>query len=179
MAARSQSAKGRTDDYAESIASRGAKNADRRAELSDDLFAAGDRLVDAVLDIREAIVLPLEAQPGHDRDEIPPLVDGPFLAALDAYETCRAEATKFLWLEGHIRERDDALLQSGPPWAAQVKVDEESLADALSAYLEGTITRTQFEESRRGVIERRASLDAAVADALTAATEGATAEVTS
>lgn len=153
--------------YAESIASRGAKNPEERARLSDTLFMAGERLANVLIDHREAIVNPLEGQPDHVDARLPMELHQKVLAGIDRYEDAAAAATRFLMAEGHtFRDEDDETLTAPVPWAVLADLDEESLADAASAVLQGSMSRQKFAEVRERVVGARARFDIAIGESV-------------
>lgn len=154
--------------YAQSIAARGGGDPERRAELSEALFGSGERLADSVIDLREALVLPLEAQPEHSNDPLPRDALQRMRSALADYESAACAATTFLMTEGHTYGADSDALAAEAAWHAVKEVDEESLADAASAVREGTMSRDRFMLERSRLTAARARFD----DALDAAVLG-------
>lgn len=147
--------------YAEVIAARGADNPERRADLSNALYDAADRLADAAIDVREALALMLEAQPEALGAPLP--IDGYRAArvAVGAYEEAVCAVIRFLGDEGHTYGDPDHV-HAAAAWDALEGADEERVADAAAGVLEGRLSRQEFAEIRRQVIGGRARLDAAV-----------------
>ncbi len=146
--------------YAEFIGTR-ANNPEKRADLSEALHDASERLVDAVIDLQHALVLPLEAHPENRSDVLPMDRHQDVLAAAADYEEVTCAAMRFLMEEGHTF-KDSGELHAPAVWEALPKVDEERLADAAAAVREGTGSRRRFAEVRAEVERGRARFDAAL-----------------
>lgn len=153
---------------AETIAARGGNHPDRRADLDDLIWAATARLVNAAEEVRDTLSNRLEAHAEHCGDEIESYRDLPVAAAIAGFDEARVEVVNFLIREGGHKLRLPETSDVHVCWVHMGEINEESLADALSAYLEGTATRQHLDEVRRCVLDRRARFEESITDAVVA-----------
>jgi hypothetical protein len=137
------------------------EEAEQRSARSNALFEASEGLQDATNELMKAITFRLEGR--EDDDGRWQKARPRFAAAVDQFDAAKTEAIVYLFGHGS-RVPDDQHPES--VWDAQVETDEEGLADAASALIQGTITRREFEQRRAAVLASRAKLDAAVDSAL-------------
>lgn len=137
------------------------EEAEQRSALSLAVLDAAEALEASTNELMKALTFRLEGrEDGDDRWQKARLV---FDSAVDRFDIARKDAVVFIGIHGGQVPQ----ARSESVWEAQLEADEETLADAASALLEGTITRREFEERRSSLHRARAKFDAEVDMAVT------------
>jgi hypothetical protein len=133
------------------------EEAEQRSALSLALLDAAEALEETTNELMKAITLRLEGR--EDGDDRWQNARRQLTGAIDRFDIARRDASIFLLIHGSQVPEDQ---HPESVWDAQVGVDEEGLADATSALIQGTITRSDFDERRAQVVAARAKFDAEV-----------------